>query len=342
MALKTFVNHSLALSVTDRSEVGDARRQIAALTKRLGWPEPVRAKLGLLVNEAGANMVRHAQQGQMIVRVLQPAEGVGIELLALDRGPGMASVEQCMRDGFSTAGSAGTGLGALRRLSDAFDIYSEPGVGTGLLMRLWVERAATPPVLRTGAICVPRWGESACGDAWALRQVGGRLDLLVVDGLGHGPAAAGAADEAVAFFESTTLAVPDLLPRLDERLRRTRGAAVAICEVDVQHQAAEFWSVGNVAGVLVHGRTQKHLVGQHGTAGIRMPQLRAVREPMRLNATIIMHSDGLAGSWRDAAGDGSLLRHDPSLIAGVLYRDHGRERDDVTVVVARLAKKPDL
>ena len=69
----------------------------------------------------------------------------GVEILALDKGPGIRDLERSLRDGYSTAGGAGTGLGAISRLSSEFDVYSPPGKGTALLARIWPGEPHSPP-----------------------------------------------------------------------------------------------------------------------------------------------------------------------------------------------------
>src|SRR5262249_37493236 len=140
-----------------------------------------------------------------------------IELLALDKGPGINNVAQCIRDGYSTAGSPGTGLGAGIRTSSLSDIYSVFGIGTAGFARIHSPPSSHSPVssvaslhsqtqppsfpdLDVGAVCLPKPGEEVCGDAWAADQRPGRLLLIVADGLGHGPDAAAAAQKAVQVF----------------------------------------------------------------------------------------------------------------------------------------------
>src|SRR5687768_10037593 len=125
------------LPVTEPSQVGEARRAAAALAGRLGFDDRDAGKVALVVTEAATNLVKHARDGAVLLRPLDDAGAVGIEVLALDRGPGMADVGRCLRDGFSTAGSPGNGLGAVRRLAAVLDIYSALGSGTALLARVW-------------------------------------------------------------------------------------------------------------------------------------------------------------------------------------------------------------
>src|SRR5262249_13366746 len=135
---------------------------------------------------------------------LEDGGRLGLEILALDRGPGMADVGRCLRDGFSTAGTPGGGLGAMSRLSSMFDIYSQPGAGTAVLCRLWAAAgvpAGRGPRFQVGAVSVPKSGETVCGDAWWAEPDGPRVRVLVADGLGHGVEAARAAQEAVRVFQ---------------------------------------------------------------------------------------------------------------------------------------------
>uniref|UniRef100_A0ACD5GYH4 Uncharacterized protein n=1 Tax=Desertifilum tharense IPPAS B-1220 TaxID=1781255 RepID=A0ACD5GYH4_9CYAN len=93
----------------------------------------------------------------------------------------MVDVEACLRDGFSTAGTGGNGLGALQRLSDYFEVYSVPQQGTALLCQFWT---SPPPGdrLEVGVICLPKPGETLSGDSWSYCPLGNRHLLLVADG----------------------------------------------------------------------------------------------------------------------------------------------------------------
>lgn len=150
---------TIARPVTEESQVGEARRIAVALAAELGFNETDRGKVAIVTTEAAKNLVNHAREGELLLQTLKTAAGYSIEIVALDRGPGMANVGQCLRDGFSTAGTPGTGLGAIKRLSTFFDIHSVPKQGTALLMRL--ERPRIAGKLRKTAIT---WnlGSSTC------------------------------------------------------------------------------------------------------------------------------------------------------------------------------------
>lgn len=173
------------LPVTEFSQVAEARRFTTQLACGLGFTETDSARVALVVTEAATNLVEHATGGQLLVQSL-PDVG-GLELLALDTGPGIRYVAQSLRDGYSTAGSLGTGLGAITRLATFWDIYSILGVGTALLMGMMPSSPPllTPVNLDVGVVCIPKAGESVCGDAsTVIQQPGCSLILLHRHGVG--------------------------------------------------------------------------------------------------------------------------------------------------------------
>lgn len=328
----------IAVPVGDPSRVGEARRAASAMADVLGFDEAGRGRVALAVTEAATNLVRHGGGGELVLVPGPPSHGDVLDVLALDNGPGM-DVARCLADGYSTAGSSGNGLGAIRRLADAFDLDSAPDRGTALLARFRAgppPRAPGPGRLEVGAVCLPKPGQPASGDAWAVAEAVGRSLLLVADGLGHGPQAAHAARETVRIFhEAARLGPAGALQAAHAALRATRGAVAAVAEVDPAARSIRFAGVGNIAGAVVApGGASQSLVSMNGTLGHEARRFQEFTYPWPAGATLVLHSDGLAGHWRLDRYPG-LIGRDPSLVAGVLYRDFARGRDDVTVVVAR-------
>lgn len=326
----------LPFAITEVSQVGEARRQIMGLAGLVGLDVDQQGKLALVVNELGSNLVKHAGGGELLVRALE--DPAGIEVLALDRGAGMTSVAECFRDGYSTASSPGTGLGAVERLAAFVDVYSTRPGGTAILARVDASGrrdARVSPVL-VGAACVPKAGEDVCGDGFAVAAVSCPT-VMVVDGLGHGVGAADAARLAVAAFEFA----PDLPPAtqvqaIHDALRGSRGAAVAVARIDPGRGVIAYSGIGNVAGAVVSGGGTKHLVSGNGTAGHNAARINEFTYPWSDDALLVMHSDGLGSRWQMERYPG-LASHHPALVAGILYRDWSRGRDDVTVVAVRRA-----
>jgi len=330
----------LQLRVEDSSHVGEARRLAASLCRNLGFDEIRIGQAALVVTELATNLVKHTAGagGTLVLRPIEEAGATGIDILSLDRGPGIATIGESLRDGHSTAGSAGTGLGAVRRLSSVFDIWSSPGRGAALLSRLWKgSPPGFPPALAVGAVCLPVRGEQACGDAWAMQAGRDATIFLLADGLGHGPDAAAAADLAVAIFERQASRGPaEVVQLIHAGLRGTRGAAVAVAEVSPGANVVRFVGVGNITGLILSGGTSRSLVSHNGTAGVEARKVEQYSYPWAEDGMLVLHSDGLA-TFPPLEDNPGLARKDPALIAGVLFRDHQRPHDDSTVVVARAA-----
>jgi anti-sigma regulatory factor (Ser/Thr protein kinase) len=330
------MKNSTAIVITESSQIGEARRAALTLVDRLGFSETERGKVGIVVTEAANNMVQHAGGGAILLGAIEQPSTVGIEILALDKGPGMGDVEECLQDGFSTGGTSGNGLGAIRRLSSRFEVYSPLHKGTALLAHVW---ASTPylseKLLELGGVCLPKRGEDVSGDAWVCQADAQRRLLLVVDGLGHGPAAANAASAAVRVFHEQHQRSPQaIVEAAHAAMRSTRGAALAIAEIDFDRQMVRFAGVGNIAASISSFTKHHNLVSYNGTVGHELWKLQEFCYPWYSNGLLIMHSDGLGTQWRLDRYPGLSQKH-PSLIAGVLYRDFNRERDDVTVLVAK-------
>jgi anti-sigma regulatory factor (Ser/Thr protein kinase) len=321
------------LPVTDASHVAAARREAVVLAGKAGQDEVDTGRVALVVTELANNILRHGGGGEILIGV-DRATQAGIEILAVDSGRGMADVAACLRDGFSTAGTPGTGLGAIQRVADAMDVYSRPQSGTTVLARLWRRRDPAPATPRQlSIVTVPKSGEQVCGDAAAMVGEDGRVGLLMADGLGHGELAAAAAQEALRVFRSRPLQEPVLtLQAVHAGLRHTRGAAVAVAVVDLACHTVSYGGIGNIAGLLADGGEVKRMVSHNGTAGHGSWKGQAFNYPIAGAPVVVMHSDGLTTSWSLDVHAG-LLRHDPAVIAATLYRSHARGRDDCGVLV---------
>jgi anti-sigma regulatory factor (Ser/Thr protein kinase) len=333
------VNDLVRIRVTDASDAGEARRMGSDMAERLGFGETDVGRVAIVATEIATNLVKHAGGGELILSTTRQGEARTLTLISLDRGPGIGRVQESLRDGFSTSGTAGNGLGAVARLSDRFDVYSAPGHGTAILAELTVGLGdGAESGLAVGGMSVPVKGETVCGDAWAVIEADGRAVLLVVDGLGHGAGAAEAAGAAVqAFAHHAALAPEPLLERLHGALRATRGAAAAVAELDRRRGVVRFAGVGNVAATMVTDAGTRSLVSLHGTLGHDVRKLREFQYPWTPGVLLVMASDGLVSHWTLDAYAGLAHRH-PALVAGVLYRDFQRGRDDTTVVVLREAR----
>lgn len=334
-----------AFPVVESSQVSEVRRRGAALARRLDFDETRAGALAIVVTEIGNNLAKHAQQGQIVLRALQGGDGNGVEVMSLDRGPGIRDLAESLRDGYSTSGTPGTGLGAIRRQADQFDLHSVQGRGTALVARIWahdrpMRRATLPatPAFAVGAVCLPIHGEEAPGDAWQVFPAGSGTRFLVVDGVGHGRAAAEAAATAIGVAEGAgDWPLAELTVRLHEALRSGRGAVAAIAEIAADGTGIRFAGVGNVSAVIWSVGRPQNMVSMNGTLGHGTIRAREFSYGWPEESLLVLHSDGLGTRWSIDDYPGLSVK-DPSLVAGVLYRDFARGRDDVTVLVARRSK----
>lgn len=322
--------------VDDASVAGTVRREAVRLAQHVGFDADRAAEVGIVATELASNLSKHAVDGNVILRVVRAVDVAGVQVLAIDAGPGMADTRLAAQDGRSTAGSLGIGLGAVARLASTVDGFSQPGRGTVMLATLWPHgsRAGTPAAPAAAALTRPMTGESVCGDAGAIRADGGSVVVVLADGLGHGALAAGASLEAVRVFRESQGAPADLLRTLHRRLGSTRGAAIAVAEVDCVSRTVRYAGVGNISGWIVDGPTRIGLVSMPGIAGHQVRTVRELRYDLPPSATVVLHSDGLSEKWDLTAYPG-LRGRDPAVIAATLLRDAGVRHDDASVLVVR-------
>jgi anti-sigma regulatory factor (Ser/Thr protein kinase) len=319
------------IGVEDASAVASCRNAAASMAKNLGFPAARADQLALAVTEAASNLHKHAREGALLLRISRDAAIPGIELITIDSGPGLRDVRTALRDGHSTAGSLGIGLGAIRRLADFCELYSVPGHGTVLVARFW----AAPAQLLIGCsgLIRPIASETQSGDAFAAIRTGGTITGVLCDGLGHGPLAAAAADEAVAAVLEDPHGEPAaLLARAHRRLSRTRGGAIGI--VQITDQLASFAGLGNVAAWIIADGARTGMLSVPGIAGHQARTIRQFEYPVPGDAMVVLHSDGLSSRWDVTALPG-LSSQDPLVIAAALLAEAGIHRDDAGVLVLK-------
>ena len=344
-----------SMEVADDAQVGAARRAVHGFAKRVGFTERELAEIDIVVQEIGTNAARYATGGGVVHFAPPLGAEPGLELFYSDKGPGITDVDRAVRDGVTTGGSLGAGLGAIRRLMHEFDYYSTTpaprprGIssslrrtthGTALLCRKWVEAARleqhhAATARRYGAWSRPRPGETANGDAYFVRRRSGQTLLAVVDGLGHGHGAQEAADAALEVLGAWQGGgLEEIFQQTHDRLRATRGAVMGACVVDTRSGAFYYAGVGNVEVRVFNSPEPIRPISANGTLGARLGRLRVWQFPWAEGATIVLASDGLSASW-DVNDYPGLLQKSPQLMAGVLMRDYSRDSDDATVLVAR-------
>jgi anti-sigma regulatory factor (Ser/Thr protein kinase) len=316
----------------DATRVGAVRRAATAMASALGFAAHQVADLAIITTELATNLVKHAREGTMHVRPVRDADEAGVQLVSIDSGPGMADVARSQVDGESTTGTLGIGLGAVSRLADRCEIYSQPGRGTIVVAELWCGK---PPAARPWAdgIKRPLAGELVSGDGFAHRMRGNRYQVMVCDGLGHGPMAAAASQAAFgAFHDAPDCPPADVVKHLNGALGHTRGAALAVAEIDPGAEAVRLCGLGNISATVISDGERRGMVSLPGIAGHHRSGVREFGYPFPRDAILVMHSDGVSERWKL---DGYRGIESPLLIAATVLRDAGVRRDDACVLVAR-------
>ena len=318
------------------THAAEARRVALTQTEHMRMSETERGAIAIAVTEMAGNVVKHASAGTILFERVASNGSLGLRVLAIDKGPGIANISSAMEDGFSTSGTDGSGLGAVRRLSTRFDLYSLPNQGTCLVAEFWPgKKLPKNDGLSVAAISVPLRGETVCGDGWATKHDLNHTWLMVVDGLGHGIFAADAAREAERVFAQSECKSPaPLLQDIHDALKKTRGAAAAIAVVNEESRTLVFAGLGNISASLATAAKSRGIASHNGTLGHQMHRIQEFSLPWDEDSVLIMHSDGISSRW-DLSASRGIWNRDSSVIAGVLYRDFAKERDDATVLVAR-------
>jgi anti-sigma regulatory factor (Ser/Thr protein kinase) len=324
----------MIIDVAESSQVAAARRAASELARDLTADEVTIGRVAIVATELATNLLKHTGGGRLATAIYADASGRGIELLALDKGGGIHDLGRAMEDGFSTSGTAGGGLGAIKRQSDHFEVLSSAEHGTAMLARVSVDRAPLGEAT-IGSVIAPYPGEQAIGDAWAFASSPHGPTLMMIDGTGHGPLAAKAAQVAVDLFhQNINEQSVEILERINRGLSHTRGGAIAIARLDPAGTLVRYAGIGNISGAVVSRLGLKRMVSHNGTIGLTVRRIQEFVYPVQGPVLTILHSDGLSAKWDLGAYPGLAAAH-PSLVAGVLFRDYWRSRDDGLVVALR-------
>lgn len=328
--------HKLIL-LPNRSYQATVRSEIKKIANAIGFSAKKMAEFEIIVAEITSNIIKHtASGGELLVKALA-GEDEGIEIISIDAGPGMEAVNRMMEDGVSTTNTLGQGLGAIKRLSDEFDIYSQKGWGTVLLCRLYKQKKEPKKrPFEIGVVMLAKPGETVCGDNYYYAIKGNNLRIALSDGLGHGSEANIAANKTLQVFREHLATTPEQQIRIIHgESRKTRGAVMAAMHLDLTNRQLMHCGVGNIASRILSLNKAKSLVSYNGIVGHSIPNsINNHIVQWSKNDVLIIHSDGLVSRW-DIQKYPGILKNSPALVAAVLFKDFCRKNDDVTIIVIR-------
>jgi anti-sigma regulatory factor (Ser/Thr protein kinase) len=318
------------------------RSKLRAVSRRMGFSDLKREHMELVCNEMVTNQNKFAE-GNGLVQVWETSDPVpALDLFAIDYGKGILNVASAVQDGYTTAGTLGKGLGAIRRLSDQTDIYSLPVEhtkdsdwhGTAVWSRFYRDDT-DPEYFHDLGVYLRAYQDSHFnGDLIQVRTGESKTRWLHMDGLGHGREAAEVVQGVGHFLDSET-PVDGLMQRLSTRLQGTRGAVAMICEVDSISRNMTICGVGDMVAYLISRGERKAISFSPGVLGHAHRSLETFSYDFPDQALLITASDGLRRSMTLRTFP-DLWRLHPQLIALVLGQVVGRHNDDRSAFTIRV------
>jgi anti-sigma regulatory factor (Ser/Thr protein kinase) len=329
--------------IDDRSYISFVKREIHNLLTQAGFTTRRTGEIDIIVSELTSNLIKHADTGELVYRLSSEEGNKAFEIFCIDNGPGSSDITKMMKDGASTSNTLGHGLGAIGRLSDVFQIYSLNGWGTVAYSKSFM-LPVKPSVLKrkTGIdikaliVCYP--GEKLCGDGYFVKKAENQTGIFLGDGLGHGPHANDAVQQAIEAFKTCEEADDpvEILRFINEKVKKTRGLVGTVAIFGHKTKVVRICGVGNITTTLCHGLETKNCMSYNGIIGLRIPNSMNYTEvDVEKYQCIIMYSDGIK-SRLDLSKYPALLKYDPSIIASAIFKDNARRNDDTTVLVGKL------
>ena len=333
-------NH-VTFKAEDRSYFAILKKDIHALAVDAGFNETKVGEVDIVVSEIASNLVKHAGGGQLLVKLVEESGMQGIEILSIDSGPGMTDVSRMVADGVSTKNTLGHGLGAMKRLSDVFQIYSQKDWGTVILVRIFKEALPhfkPPSPAEIGSVLLPKPGEKDCGDGFYYSISKDYIKLFLGDGLGHGPEAAKAVTLAGEGFLICLESDPvEIIRYINDQVKKTRGLVGTVAVFDLARKKWRICGVGNISTKLVSPSNVRNFIAYNGIIGLNVPRtLNAQEIEPEKGQQLIMCSDGLKSKW-DTVRYPGIQRYDPSVLSACLLKDFARHTDDMSAVVCKLS-----
>jgi serine/threonine-protein kinase RsbT len=132
------VLQDILVAIRSDVDIVSARQQGRSLAAAIGFSATDATLIATAISELARNIVIYAGQGEVKLQSVETSQKKGIMISARDRGPGIRSIEEVLRDGYSTSGGLGLGLPGVKRLMDEFALESELRQGTTVTIKKWL------------------------------------------------------------------------------------------------------------------------------------------------------------------------------------------------------------
>ncbi|CAM3550865.1 SpoIIE family protein phosphatase [Flavobacterium chungbukense] len=327
--------------IDDRSLIPFIKREIHNLALHLGFTPHRAAETDIIIAELTSNLIKYAGGGDLLYRSNHNGNCNEIEIYCLDKGVGIENTARIMNDGYSTSSTLGQGIGAIKRLSNDFQIYSMKGWGTVQYIKICDKSEISIPSSVTGldlsALSVNYPGERLCGDGYHVKYLRNGFQIFTGDGLGHGMHAHEAVQQSIRAFKQCTEKNPAAVLRyVHEHVKKSRGLVATVACVDYETESWNICGIGNINTRIYNGLENKTYTAYNGIVGHNIPRtLNSTSIPYQKHQIIVMHSDGLRTRW-NLSDLSSIIKQSPGIIASALYKDNVRGTDDATILVGKI------
>jgi len=335
------IRASTEYDVQAESDIARIAASAKEYAESIGFGPKAAEELTLVVRELAANVLDHANGGNLTLAELSQGEKTGMRIESSDAGPGFAEVDDPFEDGYSTMGSLGAGLGTVNRLSDS--VYIADSVDPSLRTIVRADRWVRPPYEATmdcpldfGAVSRPKVQGTPNGDSFVIKRWGDRALVGVIDGLGHGAGAHRAAMAARSYVERHFDQPFDaIFTGTDRACQGTRGVVMALARFDWRAETVELAGIGNISCKVEN--VDSSIVTRRGVLGGTSPSAVVRTIDWDPANRFVFHSDGVTTRW-DLADCTDIVAEPAGVQARRILDRYGKHNDDETVLV--VAPKP--
>lgn len=330
------------------------RRSIKLLCLRIGFSSNSIDSVLLMLTELLTNVSKHAKGiAEISATVLkQDYRYSGIKVVVRDYGPGIDNISEALLDGYSSAGSLGLGLGAVKRLSDEFIINSNPhtkyNFDTGTVVE-FIKYLKSKPVNMLSMDNLPQYhnkstyfnsakwfldgnsekkdGSRYNGDAIYWSNDTNEIIGAVIDGIGHGyPAyiASKLALEAIKNNKNKT--VSQILKIMHKDLAESVGCQILLLKIDKNSKLLTYIIIGNIRAFVLEGSSFKSLLSKDGTIGRMLPSLSEQVINVSQPISLIAHTDGISRVWISELRSNNQMKI--QVFNNEYFRNYRKRNDD--------------
>ncbi|MBE3036869.1 MAG: SpoIIE family protein phosphatase [Candidatus Atribacteria bacterium] len=181
--------------------------------------------------------------------------------------------------------------------------------------------------------------EKVCGDAYFIKAFENKVLITVIDGLGHGPGAAVAANTAVEYIKNNYKnGLTDIIKGCHREMKETRGAVIGIALIDLKSSILRYTGVGNIK-VMVKSQTVFRPISINGILGYNLHKVKETEFPFNPGDLVLLHSDGISKRFDLNLYPPEFFGQHPQAIVERIMAEFGSKRDDLCIVAAREDKR---